>query len=527
MIKETIELHDIGYFSNLISDYLTSDSKVASFYHLNPYQLKDDSSILDKSFEPRKRQLLVDSLREDYKNLALHPSVERNLSYLTSENTFTITTAHQPVIFLGPLYIVYKILQTIELAKVYSTKYPHHHFIPVFYIGSEDHDLEEIGSLQIGNKSYSWNTLQQGACGQMHCEGLLELWNEIKKENKPSPHFDALIQKAYQAHHTMSDAYRILLNDLFGHYGLLVFDANKPLLKKEFTTVLKEEVLKQTSFEVVSKTTEALSKHYHVQAQPRTINLFYKTAGHRERIEAKGNTFQIHGTEFVFNKDELITTIENNPERFSPNVILRPLLQETVLPNIAWIGGGGELAYWLELKTLFEQHKIKMPLLYLRNSFLILNTDNMLAMNQLELKAKQLFQTTREILKAKWMQSEDYIELKKSTETVLKPFQEIQQQARSISSNLVESMKAQEAKTKRITKRIEEKFIAHLIQKDFTYQRQLEELKSKLFPNGQLQERYCSFVDMDVLYGTKFIEGILQNLQPEDSRFTVLTLEQA
>ena len=135
--------------------------------------------------------------------------------------------------------------------------------------------------------------------------------------------------------------------------------------------VFEDDLFNQTSSAIVAKTIDQLGQHYKVQANPREINLFYLKDSTRARIEQDGQEWKVTGTSITFYKRGFARGTADHPERFSPNVILRGIFQETVLPNILFVGGGGELAYWLELKGIFEHHGVPYPVLVLRNSFLV------------------------------------------------------------------------------------------------------------------------------------------------------------
>lgn len=522
MIKHTISLQQTGLFSNLVLDYISGKKQLESFITEFPSKEAIRHQLHRKSFTASQRQLLHQSLSDDYQTLEPNDVVQQQLDALLHPNTFTVTTAHQPVLFLGPLYIVYKILHTKALCKSFQNQFPDYQFVPVFYIGSEDHDLEEIGSLHVHQKTFSWQTNQTGACGEMTCEGLLDLWEDIKKEITVDSFLDNLVKKAYQPHHTISYAYRILLHTLFGKHGLLVFDANKPSFKKAFVSVLEDELNNQSSYRIVNEHNQVLSQQYTVQAQPRPINLFYKTPGQRNRIERNEEGFQVVGSSITFSEASMRQELATHPERFSPNVILRPLLQETVLPNVAWIGGGGELAYWLQLKTLFEHYNITYPILYLRQSFMLLSGEKNQRRETLQLSWEQLFTATRKLLSDQWMASSKYQTLQTSVENVLQHFDALKKQASDISPNLLDSMQAHEAKAKKILHRVQEKFSSHWIKNQHAFHTQVDELKEPLFPKGQLQERYTSFLDMYSSFGSNCLDEIYANLDPDQTAFTML-----
>src|SRR6478609_753245 len=156
-----------GYFSKIVSDYLSQSPLLQPFYKHTPDLKGIQSSIAARQSFNTPRSLLVESLQMQYAGLVLTDKVKQNIQLLADQNTFTVTTAHQPNIFTGPLYFIYKILHTIKLSETLKSKLPEYNFVPVYYMGSEDADLDELGTINIEGEKYSWNTNQTGAVGRM------------------------------------------------------------------------------------------------------------------------------------------------------------------------------------------------------------------------------------------------------------------------------------------------------------------------------------------------------------------------
>jgi len=360
-----------------VIDYLNAAEQLQPFYNY-PVSLQG----IQQSIEARKqfntnRHLLVDALTTQYNGVNLSASQQNNLNLLLSENTFTITTAHQPNIFTGPLYFIYKILHAAKLSAELKQQLPQYDFVPVYYMGSEDADLDELGFINLNGEKLIWQTHQTGAVGRMQVDkAFIKLIETIHGQLGVEQYGNTLIdlfKQYYTEGKTIQQATLALVNHLFADYGVLVVVPDNALLKKQFQSVVEKELTEQFSHQAVEATIHQLSKHYKVQAGGRDVNLFYLIDDKRERIEISNVKFQISNLKISWTKDEILTELENHPERFSANVILRGVFQETILPNIAFIGGGGELAYWLELKKVFEAVNVPYPMLIVRNSFLIIN----------------------------------------------------------------------------------------------------------------------------------------------------------
>ena len=366
-----------GAFSKIVLDYIDRSESLKAF-------IKHPASVegIQKAIEARKqfptnRHTLVQELKKQYgivKASAL--PYKKILMHYCRPIHLPITTAHQNNIFTGPLYFIYKILHAIKLADHLNTALPACKFVPVYYIGSEDADLAELNHINLNDEKLVWNTKQTGAVGRMKVDkDFLKLIDVIEGQLAVLPYGDetiTLIKESYRLGEDIQTATFKIVNTLFADYGLIVLLPDNAALKNQMLNVFEDDLLNQTASVIVEKTSARFSELYKVQAHPRDINLFYLLDDQRERMEIKDSKYYVLNSKISFSKEELLTELRNHPERFSPNVILRGLYQETILPNIAFIGGGGELAYWLELKDLFDHYGVPYPVQLLRNSFLIL-----------------------------------------------------------------------------------------------------------------------------------------------------------
>ncbi len=208
------------------------------------------------------------------------------------------------------------------------------------------------------------------------------------------------VQRACASARDFAGTTRALLHELLGKYGLVVVDMNDPSLKRHFIPVIQAELQEQTAFHLVNQTIAQLNQlGFKTQAAPREINLFYMKPGLRQRIVLEGGTYQVLQTNLSFSEAEILAELDQHPERFSPNVVLRPLYQEMILPNLAYIGGGGELAYWLERRSLFQHFNIAFPVLLRRNSVLWLDRDAQKKLGKFGFSAEQFFEDTEQLVR--------------------------------------------------------------------------------------------------------------------------------
>ena len=502
-----------GAFSAIVNDYLEEDEKLQPFYAC-PSTL---NGVL-KGIEQRKntqnnRALLVDQLRKQYANLTLTSLQENYLQQLLLTNSFTICTAHQPNIFTGHLYFIYKIIHAIKLADTLRSHLPGNNFIPVFYMGSEDADLDELGHINIEGKGYKWDTQQSGAVGRMIVDkAFIHLIDEMQGQLSIHPFGKDLIElfrRCYLVGTTVQNATLTLVHELFKSFGLLVLIPDNAELKRPFNEIVKKEILEQFSFPLVQHTIEKLSEHYKVQAGGRAINLFYLLENSRERIEKTGDKYTLADKRKQWTEDVLLAEVEEYPERFSANVILRGVFQEMILPNIAFIGGGGEIAYWLELKKVFEASAVPFPVLVLRNSFMLANHQQFQLANKLGFKLEDLFATVDELMNTIVKKhNEVALSLNKQKEALQEIYLQVKQAGNAIDPTLSNHVSALEKRNLYQLKELEKKMLRAEKRKYEAELRQLIKLKSQLFPNNNLQER----VDNFAIYYSKFGPGWLTSL---------------
>lgn len=486
-----------GYFSKLVIDYLNNAEALQPFYNFRPQPENVAAAVAQrKGFQ--HRQVLVQQLEKQYESLSISKKTASNIQSLLNENTFTITTAHQPNIFTGPLYVIYKIFHVIKIAEELNASHNDKHFVPVYYMGSEDADLDELNNITINQIKYTWQTKQTGAVGRMYVDkALLQVLNEIEGQLSVLPYGKELMElfrSAYTEKTTIQQATLYLLNALFADYGLIVLIADDAAFKKIFQPVIEKELKEQFSFKAVSETIQKLREHYKVQASGREINLFYLIDDKRERIEAEAGKFRVASLKLEWSLEEILKELDEHPERFSPNVILRGALQESILPNIIFVGGGGELAYWLELKNVFNAAGIPYPMLVLRNSFLLVDKRTAGKIKAIGFSPADFFENEH-VLMNRFVQehSNNITSLEAELAQAELLYNEISGIASKIDVTLVQHIAALKAKTLKGLSGLEKKMLRAEKRKYVTDQIQLQKIKKQLFPAGSLQERLENF----------------------------------
>ena len=377
MKTSKISYRNTNRFNQLVLDYLDQKTELSQFVTSFPNIGEFKNQIEKKKRDGIDRLLLFDVLKSQNKNITLSKKSANNLTSLKEENTFTVTTGHQLCLFTGPLYFIYKIISTINLASELNVKYPENNFVPIFWLASEDHDFEEISSINIFNKKVLWKTDQKGSVGRMKLDDfyhVLEELDNIMGNDRNYLNIKEVFINSYNKQNSLSQATRFLINHLFGSYGLLVIDGDNKQLKSKLIDIIDKDVNENHFYKIISQTNKKIQKLYHKQAFVRPVNFFNISDNNRVRIENK------------IDKQKIV----NSPEDYSPNVLLRPIYQEMILPNLAYVGGGGEISYWLQLKDVFSDLSLSMPILVLRNSVLLIDKKQSKKLTDLGLTSQEL-----------------------------------------------------------------------------------------------------------------------------------------
>ena len=509
-------------------DYLSGSENLKPFYSSPPTLQGIEEIIQRKKSQTVNRNALVKVLQQQYEDVNTDNKVKNNIDLLLSENTFTVCTAHQPNLFTGPLYFVYKVLHTIKLAAFLKDNLSQYNFVPVYYMGSEDADFAELNHTYVDGKKIEWKKEQKGAVGRMIVDNtLLQLINELEGQLTAEVYGKAvidLLRRCYSEGKTVQAATFELVNEMYGQWGLVVVIPDNAVLKSQMKAVFEDDLFNNRSSKIVEKTSEKLSEHYTVQANPREINLFYLKEHIRERIEEKDGIYHILNTSLSFSKEEIKKELEDHPERFSPNVILRGLFQETILPNLVFIGGGGEMAYWLQLKDLFDHYKVVYPVLLLRNSFLIIEEKWKEKVEKLELSPAELFKDENELMTTIVKKfSENTIALNGNFEKAEIFYDQIRMQAEAVDQTLSQYVNAIKTRSLKDLEELEKKMLRAEKRKFEDHQRQIQKIKETLFPGDGLQERVENFSWFYAKWGRGFIEELYKNSPALEQEFTILT----
>lgn len=529
----TINLSDTNYFSSLMLDYVNQVDSTKDLYHRYPEKSQFLEQAKEKLGSYKNREVLVNQITQQMSNLNLSKKQKKNLDLLSRDNTVTITTGHQLNLFTGPIFFFYKILQIIKQCKELNKSQNEFNYVPVFWMATEDHDFEEINHFKYQDRVIHWEHESGGPVGRLDTDGLTEVFdsylsllpNGIKKDS-----LRTLIELSYKKANNLTDATRRLVHLLFREYGLIILDGDDKELKKLMISTFKDELIHKPSFDLVNKQSENLNQYnYKIQVHPREINLFYINEDNsRERIVYENEFFYVLNTDLKFSQEEILNILENYPEKFSPNVILRPLYQETILPNIAYVGGGGEIAYWLELKSMFNYYKIDFPILVLRNSLLLRTNKQLEKQKNLKLTDQNLFEKSLNTVKNITVENSELINKLPALKAKLTDlFDELNSISNDTDPTFANMVAAQRAKQLKGFEKLEKRLLKAEVKQNKNYQDRVDSLLKSLNQENGLQERKMNFSDFDFVNLDHFIEDIYKSIQPFEFNFIIITLDES
>ena len=517
MQNHTIHREKTHQFSRLVTKLTYQQEDLAALLTA-PFSLENLGVQMHRkkaNYSIHNRQVLVQELKKQFSSLSESSPVFSNIQKLENPNTFTITTGHQLNIGTGPAYVIYKIIHCIRLAEELKKKYPNFDFVPVFWLASEDHDIEEVNHTTIFGKKISWNENQGGAVGKY----ALNHWEEMKAEiaaffqNNPESEIHQVLQK--YTGKNVAAATQQLFHALFEKEGVIVLEPNVPGLKTLFLETMQREV--QTPFvearvHKANQTIEQLG--FSPQAFARPINLFRLSEGKRELL-------------LEVNTADVIKEMHESPDHFSPNVLLRTAFQETILPNLVYVGGGGEISYWIQQKGIFEAIGLEFPLLSVRNSIQIVEASPLKKWKKLGFSWEDIFTPLQE-LQRQYIKANSGEELNfTSLDLAVEKLQGVlQNHATFFDQNIEKYVVAESARLSKQTEAIKAKFVKQRKSQLDLAMKQLEDLKAKLLPNNALQERTESFFSFckDGAIQSK-IELIKSVVDPFENDLIVLLLD--
>ena len=516
---------ELSQFSENDLEFIYDQSKLKDFIGL-PFSMANIEKQIElkkDSFDIKSRDQLVNVLQTQYLDVRQNDDALSQINRLKEPDTFSVTTGHQLCLLGGPMYFFIKIIHVIKLTEILNEKYPKNHFVPVFWMASEDHDSEEINHLHLFNKRVQWDHGQTGAVGRFKNEGLQEIFEDITNLFSESRQEELMhVFHSFQGK-TYGAAFRNWLNDIFSEKGLVIIDGDDRELKSMFGPIMKRELTQNFSNEIIQKTNQNLKAiGRKIQVHSRDINLFGLSEGSRNRIIKSDQHFLID--EKKYSREELLTKLANDPYMFSPNAILRPLYQECILPNLCYVGGMAEMNYWAQLKGIFEESEIPYPLLQFRSNVLWIDRPTKKRMESLGLDIKEFFIDT-ELIIQKYVDKTDANPLKE--EELEEGLAQIEMgflKASDEQKHLHPWIGAELNKMKKAVAHIKSKILKEKKKSQEENLLKIQKIKETLFPSKQLQERHQNLLHFcNANSYQSVIDNLYEGIDPLNDGFTIIS----
>jgi bacillithiol biosynthesis cysteine-adding enzyme BshC len=498
-----------GGYSELFLDYLYDYAKVREYYPQNFRSVDAVKSVCQElASHSRNRESVSSILRDQQAGFGCGAASLENASRLARPDTFAVVTGQQLGLFGGPLYTIYKALTAIHLAAKLNRTFPQQSFVPVFWLEGEDHDFQEInhaGFLDHENKLLTVRYLpggvlperNVGATGNLvYDETILSTLDETEGalgKTEFSPDLIAALRECYRPGATFLQAFASWIARLFGERGLVLVNPNDPRLKQHLAPVFVREIetFPRSSQLVISRSA-GLEEKYHAQIKAKSLNLFMFHKGGRYLIEPRDTDFSLKGTRAFFSREEIARIAREEPELLSPNVILRPLCQDVLLPTAAYVAGPSEIAYFAQLQPVYEDLQVTEPVVYPRASISIVQSATARAMDRYNLEVGAFFGDLSRVTAAV---------VEQISEIQLEPlFGDTQQQIKDslgelrfglneIDPTLLGALENTVGKIESQLNVLKEKALAAQKRRNETAVKQIERAASCLIPEGILQER--------------------------------------
>lgn len=489
--------------------------------------IREKIAVKSAFFTQDKRELLYDELVEQHKYSQLADAQHENLASLLTPRTFTVTTGHQLNLFTGPVFFIYKILQTIKLAESLKRDCPDLDFVPVFWMATEDHDFEEINHFSTAERFFEVNGHAGGPVGRMKVDDqfFITAFDEEFRNSVFGTELILMMKKAYKKGNTFAEATRMLVQELFGSYGILIVDGDCKKWKASVTDLFQEELLHETLLRSTQETREFLKKKYgKVQVNPRNINLFY-LSDTRNRIEKRENQYFIVDKDLVFSEEEILKELNQHPENFSPNAVLRPAYQEAILPNIAYIGGNAEIMYWLELTSYFKTVGIPFPYLIPRSSMLMVSEKNLRKIEKFGLKITDFLQDFASLSRKVLVESNELTQMLSRQENELKKqFLALSEAAVHTDVTFLNMVRAEEQRQLKSFERLRKRLLRAEKIKQSEKMETLERLFREIHPSGVWQERVYNFSVFYADAGQEWLQTCYQEIGATNSELIIFSI---
>lgn len=541
----TVEFNKLPGFSNLYLDYITGDEeeqkKLKPFFNAFFKDNEDFFKVIDEKIRNYStsryfdKNILIDILKRQNVTFGGDDSTAANIELLKSDDTFAIVTGQQVSLYTGPLYTIYKTITAVKLAKNLKERFPQFNFVPVFWLEAEDHDLEEANHIYLIDKQNELvrvgfesedNSGEENSkrntkpVGSIRFDEMINSINEQLRSNLLDTDFKEklmqLISTSYNEGNDFRTAFALTMNTVFRNYGVVFIDPSDPEVKRLLAPVFEKELTSSPKLcESLITTSAELEKNYDLQVKPKVINLFFLHNENRLLIEPRDeNRFALKNSKRRFEKEEILNVLQESPELFSPNVVLRPICQDYLFPTVAYVGGPGEISYFAQLKPAYEHYDITMPVIFPRASVSIIEGKISKFMNNFNVKFEEIF--LRNVLVSKVVEKLSEVkveeEITKYQDELNKMFYDMKNMTAKVDQSLLNIVDNMKEKTRQNIEQFKQKLINAQAKKSDNTTAQIDKVTNNIFPEHTLQERTLNIAYFLNKYDDAFIKKLFHEI---------------
>ncbi|MBI9070145.1 MAG: bacillithiol biosynthesis cysteine-adding enzyme BshC [Melioribacteraceae bacterium] len=527
-----INFSEIAGHNNIFLDYLYEFENVEKYYKIDFRKTQNYNNVFDNLVNQKRphRKLVAHIISNQYEELKPSKQTQLNIRALEEKNTVAITTGQQLGIMGGPLYTLYKIITAIKLASSLKNQYDGYNFVPVFWLEADDHDFDEVTSFNFIDKNNQLSNLKyddgleedinRGGVGSIpfnrNINEVFKLLNETLRGTEFTDELLDLMYSYYKENATFKSAFKKLIFRLFDEYGLVIFDPQDRNVKKLLTPVFKNEIInfREHANLAVERSAE-LEDLYHAQVKVKPINMFISDETGRYLLEPVDDHFRLKGKKTKYSLDDILELLDSNPGNFSPNVLLRPICQDYLLPTGMYIGGPGEISYFAQVIPLYDMFNVVQPILYPRSSATIVEKSVLKVMEKFDLKYQDFFYGGISI-KDKIIRSLEEIEVKKEFNNTRNEIEltidKLKEKLFAVDPTLKELANKSSLKIEQILNQLEQKTEKAQERQYETTLNQIGKAVDFIMPNSNLQEREINFIYFANKYGLDFIKLLMNEL---------------
>lgn len=528
-----IDFSDIPGHQNLFLDYLSEYENVEHFYkrHFRAVDQYPELFKLLSQQERPHRAALPNIIKAQYGEFKYSKKTLQNIDSLASEKTIAVVTGQQLGIFGGPLYTFYKSITAIKLCSYLKENFDNYNFVPIFWLEGDDHDYDEVRVFSLLNNENQFvsikyddgqlDEINRGSIGGLKFNQNLEnVFNELAsslRETEFKSSLLELIKSTYQPEKTFLESFRKLMIHVFDEYGMIVFNPVDTNVKKILAPIFYKEISEYTDHTdyLVERSAE-LEEVYHAQVKVKPINLFYVEENERLLIEpTETGEYRLKGKRKKFSKEEILAIVENSPEKFSSNVLLRPICQDYLFPTGFYVGGPSEVSYFAQVTPLYDLYELNQPFIYPRSSATIVEKGVKAILDKNNLSYEDIF-TDEDKLIQKIVSASSEINLEtlfdNSLNEIIVSLSQIDEKLVQIDKTLLDLSAKSKQKIEESLNLLKAKTLDAQKRKYDSTIRQISKVRNVLYPNNNLQERELNWIYFANKYGPDIIRWIFNEL---------------